>query len=100
MTLDVPLRAAAPAPSRAARWLRRYGPAEIAAVLGAVAGAGLAAWWWRDGAATAFGGSIGEALAFYGFLLARDLRANRLGVPATVRGLVLEFGPAEFVDTV
>jgi hypothetical protein len=87
------------APSRAMRWLRRYGPAEVAAVLGAVAGADLAALWWGDGAAIAFGGSIGEAIAFYGFLLVRDLRAKRAGVGVTVRDLVFEFGPAEFVDT-
>ena len=81
------------------RWLRRYGPAEVAALLGAVSGAALAAQWWRGEAVTALAGSLGEAVAFYGFLMVRDLRATRAGVPATVRDLLWEFGPAEFVDT-
>jgi hypothetical protein len=49
-------------------------------------------------AATAYAATIGEGIAFYAVLLIRDVR-RRPGVARAVRGLVLEFGPAELLDT-
>ncbi|WP_327582774.1 hypothetical protein OHA25_43660 [Nonomuraea sp. NBC_00507] len=53
----------------------------------------------------AFAGSLGETIAFYAVLLVRDVRARRRSDPqrpavyVTVRGLLVEFGPAEVADT-
>jgi hypothetical protein len=79
-------------------WIRRYLPAELAGTLGAVLAASTAAGF-GNAAATAFAGSLGEAIAFYTVLLVRDLRANPRRVSETLRGLVMEFGAAEVADT-
>jgi ornithine decarboxylase len=76
-------------------WLNRYVPAEAAAIVGAV----LAAWLvdrLHIAAATAFAGAIGETLAFYAVIVACDA-AKR--TRAMLRGLLIEFGVAESVDT-
>ena len=72
---------------------------------------------WLVGAATgspivsAYGASLGEALGFYGSLIVREMiqeayfagaRRAPYGVAEIVRtwrGLLLEFGPAELLDT-
>jgi|SRR5262245_815563 len=96
-----------PRPSRAhgiAFWLWRYAPAEVAATLGALLAAGTAGRLGGAGAG-ALAGTAGEAIAFYGFLLVRGLRRcpdRSLSAPAvsrTLQDLVLEFGPAEVLDT-
>jgi hypothetical protein len=85
-------------PSRLRVWVRRYAPAEAAAVLAALVSATVAD---RFGvpAVTAFAGAIGEGVAFYTVIILRELRASRgrpvLGV---ARDLLLEFGPAELLD--
>jgi hypothetical protein len=100
-----PIRSRLPGWARPRQWLRRYAPAEIAAVAGAVGGASLAALTWPGGAVSAVGGSVGETIAFYGFMLLRDLRAPggpgpwRRRCGRTLRELAFEFGPAELVDT-
>ncbi len=77
-------------------WLRRYAPAEAAATAGATVAA-LAAHRLGVPTATAFAAAIGENLAFYAVILLRDLyrgpRRNAL------RRLLIEFGPAEVLDT-
>jgi hypothetical protein len=54
-------------------------------------------------AATAYAGAVGDGVGFYGVLLVRDLRRQPKGsrgrVARTLRGLVLEFGPAELLDS-
>jgi hypothetical protein len=54
-------------------WLRRYAPAEVAATLGAVLAAGAANRFGGVGA-SALAGTVGEAVAFYGYLYIRGLR--------------------------
>ena len=88
---------------RAREWLGRYAPAEAAAILGALLGAGVAAWF-GVAAATAYAGAIGEAIAFYAVVFVRDQRrsSRRSGGSSpwqTLRGLLMEFGPAELLDT-
>jgi hypothetical protein len=84
--------------------VRRYAPAELAAVLGAVLAASTVDWF-GNAAATAFAGSVGETIAFYSVLLVRDLRARRRRRPrhrvvyTTLRDLMVEFGLAELADT-
>jgi ornithine decarboxylase len=78
-------------PSRVREWVNRYLPAEAAAIAGAV----LAAWLVdrvHFAAATAFAGAIGETLAFYAVIIARQR-----GV--LLRSLLIEFGVAESADT-
>jgi hypothetical protein len=88
---------------RAWQWLGRYAPAEAAAILGAVLAAG-AVDLFASAAATALAGAIGETVAFYAVIVIRDLR-RRPGHPGrrvtrrTLRNLLLEFGPAELLDT-
>lgn len=90
---------------RVTGWLRRYLPAEavgtVCAVLGGLlAGAGAPA-------LAALGGAWGENAGYYGTMLARDLRARRAregrltagGALRTIRGLALEFGGAEVLDS-
>jgi hypothetical protein len=103
-------RGAARLRGRIGVWLRRYVPAEVAAVLGAVIAAAVAD---RFGvpAATAYAATIGEGVAFYAVILIRDVRVlslaagahrparRRAGVVQAMRGLAVEFGPAEVLDT-
>ena len=97
--------------SRLKTWLRRYGLSELAGIAAAFGGS-----WLLQGAtdsviAAAYGASIGEALGFYGSLVAREMiedayaagaRRSAYGLremAGTWRGLFLEFGPAELLDT-
>jgi hypothetical protein len=94
---------AGPVPRRRAlEWLARYGPAELGATVGALAAATLADP--AGPAATAYAGAIGDGVGFYLILFVRDLRRQRYagrsrGVARTLRDLVMEFGPAELLDT-
>jgi hypothetical protein len=83
---------------RVREWLRRYAPAEVAATLGAVVSAAGADQFGVP-AATAYAATIGEGIAFYGVLLIRDLRLGRGSFARVARGLAVEFGPAELLDT-
>src|SRR5215831_2569581 len=95
---------------RIREWAARYLPAEAAAVVGVLLGT-AAVGPLGSPAATAYGATIGEAVLFYGFVAARDLRRQpREGQPRegqpykrlgrTLKEMALEFGPAEVVDTV
>jgi hypothetical protein len=94
-------------------WFGRYLPAEILGTLTALAAA------WTVHAASdslisaAVAGTIGESLGFYGCMAVREAfrndarqchhgRGRRLWLTGsrTVRDLLIEFGPAELVDTV
>ena len=101
-----------PAPgSRIATWIRRYGLSEVFGIAMAFAGSWLALGSTGSQLAAAYGASIGEALGFYGSLVAREMiqEAYAAGarrapygwrqVAGTWRGLLLEFGPAELLDT-
>ncbi|GIF62852.1 hypothetical protein Ais01nite_08870 [Asanoa ishikariensis] len=75
-------------------WLSRYAPAEAAGITGAL----LATAPLDEPAAAAIAGTVGETVGFYAMIFARDVRAG--GRPAAVvRDMVLEFGPAELLDT-
>ena len=70
------------------RWLRRYGPAEVCGLLGAFTGYLLAR---GHAAPAAYAAAIGESIGFYGcFLACRK---------CSLRALLIEFGPAEALDT-
>jgi hypothetical protein len=68
---------------RVREWFARYAPAEAGA--------------------TAYAGAVGDGVGFYGVLFVRDLRRqprrSRGRLARTVRALVVEFGPAELLDS-
>jgi hypothetical protein len=74
------------------RWLRRYAPAELCGLLCALTGSLLVRGAIGNAAAAAYAGAIAESVGFYGFLLARRTRS--------LWALVVEFGPAEALDSI
>lgn len=85
---------------RAAVWLRRYLPAELASLVGALlaAHAGL----WLSGnnmAVAAVAAAWGETIVYYTVIGAGELAATRADVLVTLRNLILEFGVAETLDS-
>lgn len=97
--------------ARALVWLKRYGPAEIAATFCALAGYRLVSLLTSNEIAAAYGGALGENLGFYTVMVVRDLRTAREqaarksepfvtgGVLKTLGLLGFEFGLAEFFDS-
>jgi hypothetical protein len=96
---------------RIGTWIKRYGPSELAGIALAFGGSWLMRTATGSAIAAAYGGSIGESLGFYGYLVTREMikeayfagaRRAPYGAPEmmrTRRGLLLEFGPAELLDT-
>jgi hypothetical protein len=92
-------------------WIRRYGPSELAGIAMALGGSWLGYRATGSVVAAAYGGALGEAIGFYGSLVIREMieeayfaGARRAPYGAaqmirTWRGLLLEFGPAELLDT-
>ena len=83
------------------RWLRRYLPAEAvslaAAMLVASAAAMLSS---NNPAIIAVAGAWAETLSYYATMLLRERRANpRQRLWRTLANLVVEFGPAEALDS-
>ncbi len=97
--------------TRVGTWIKRYGPSEVAGIVMALAGSWLVQHASGRVIAAAYGASIGEALGFYGSLVTREMiheayfagaRRAPYGLSEmmrTWRGLLLEFGPAELLDT-
>lgn len=96
---------------RTRRWLLRYLPPEV---LGTATGLLLAATAWAAAGgegptallAAAVAGTLGENIGYYALVSVRGFRARRRtgaapgrAVVLTLRGVLLEFGPAETVDS-
>lgn len=81
--------------------LARYGPAEIACTAVAVACAGVAFATSAGAEIVCVGGTVAEMCAFYAVMIARERtqRGPGAALGAVLRGLALEFGPAELLDT-
>jgi hypothetical protein len=98
----------APAVRRPAAWVRRYGPAEALALVGALATFVAIDAATGDRTAASFAAALGDNLGYYGSLLVREVRRRaalsrgprrRLRVVAdSLRALACEFGPAELLD--
>jgi hypothetical protein len=84
--------------NRPLRWLKRYLPAEAAALLTAVALAQLVSMLTDSTARAAVAGAWGETCVYYAVMLAREIDAADT-LWAAVRNLVLEFGVAEALDS-
>jgi hypothetical protein len=92
-------------------WIKRYGPSEVAGIAMALGGSWLVQQASGSVIAATYGASFGEALGFYDSLVTREMiqgayfaGARRAPYGAsemirTWRGLLLEFGPAELLDT-
>ncbi len=89
--------AAMNAGSRFVVWFKRYGPSEIAGTIFAVGGLHGARLLGLSEITSAYVGAMGENLGFYSVMLMRELREHKLR-DALARMLV-EFGPAEVLDT-
>jgi hypothetical protein len=97
--------------SRVGTWIKRYGPSEVAGIAMALGASWLVQQVSGSVIASAYAASIGEGLGFYGSLVTREMiqeayfaGARRAPYGAsemmrTWRGLLLEFGPAELLDT-
>ena len=92
-------------------WLRRYGVAELMGTCTALAGAWLVQRLGGNAVAAAYGGALGENVGFYGTIILREFAAERRAALAarvtfgplhalrTAGALLLEFGPAEALDS-
>jgi pilus assembly protein TadC len=88
-----------PVVDRIIMWLRRYLPAELIGMLATLLCAWLAIALTGSAAVAAIAGTWGDNLGFYGILLGRELARRSLrALPAILRDLVLEFGPATALD--
>jgi hypothetical protein len=99
-----PAAGAIAAPTGPSAWVRRYGPAEALALAAALAGFLAVQAATGDRAAASLAAAIADNLAYYGFLLAGEIR-RRAGAPgwlqrlvSSSRALACEFGPAEALD--
>lgn len=96
---------------RVKAWIKRYGLSELAGIVVAFCGSWLLTGATGNALAAAYGASVGEAIGFYGSLVAREMIQEAYAAGArrapyglrqmagTWRGLFLEFGPAELLDT-
>ncbi|MCA8829176.1 hypothetical protein [Hymenobacter pini] len=98
--------------AKVVEWLRRYLPAEMLSVVATLAGAALA-WHLAPGqeVQAALAGTWAGNVAYFGWLLAQDVRHTRRLLHGSgqrytrrtlgqnVRALVVEFGPAELLDS-
>jgi hypothetical protein len=102
----------AEAGSRPAEWLRRYGLAELAGLALALAAAWVAHVAGAHEVLVAYAATVAENVGFYGTIAARQVATDRRASLArqaaydlrrmtrTFRELLLEFGPAELLDSV
>ena len=96
---------------RAKHWLRRYGPAEVTGIGTALLGSYFVHAVTGNEIAAAFGGALGETLGFYGVIIGREIRRDAEAARVaelpygprawlrTAANLMIEFGPAEILDT-
>ena len=88
-------------------WLARYLPLEIIATLTALIGGLLATVFTANAVAIAYAAAWSENIGYYALAFAREMRSLSSTDPASpsrplraIKNLVLEFGPAELVDSV
>lgn len=80
-------------------WLKRYVPAEIAGTLFALGGATITYSITENQIAAAYAGTISENIGFYGAMAVTELVKHESKPLKAIRNLILEFGPAEILDT-
>lgn len=88
-------------------WIKRYGPAEICGLIGALIGGIFCQWIFRNSVISALGGTWGENIGYYGAIIIRDLDYQRklhgiielTSILKIIRNNIIEFGPAEYLDS-
>jgi hypothetical protein len=92
-------------------WIKRYLPAEVAGTITAITCATIVYIITKNEIITALAGTWGENIGFYGVMITRDIasakrlhksKRKRYTVTSffkTLRDIILEFGPAELLDT-
>jgi len=88
-------------------WIKRYLPAEIFAIIGALVGGSIIHLQFNNPILTALGGTWGENIGFYGYIISTDIRKRKkkdkeitpLGALKILRDLILEFGAGEYLDS-
>lgn len=88
-------------------WLKRYLPAEILSIIGALTGGMLVHFLFHNQVVTALGGTWGGNIGYYGQIIYSDTKKRKLkdgkttltGILKTFRNIVIEFGPAEYLDS-
>jgi hypothetical protein len=93
--------------SKLMEWLKRYFPAEIVAIIGAMTGGLVTHYLFNNPILTALGGTWGENLGYYGKILYSDVKARKemdekitfIGLVKVLRNAVVEFGLAEYLDS-
>lgn len=88
-------------------WAKRYFVAEVFATLGAITGGILVNLIFHSSILTALGGTWGENTGYYGYIILKDLKERKtkdgqitfLGTLKVVRGIIIEFGPGEYLDS-
>ena len=92
-------------PNQVKMWVRRYGLAELLGTTCALLSALTAARLGANGVTIAVAGAWGEVVGFYLPMLVQELRSQWQtrclpgALWCTMRNLLLEFGPAELLDT-
>jgi hypothetical protein len=79
-------------------WIKRYLPLELAATACALLGGYAAAAWSGNAAVIAYAATWTENIGFYALAIGREWRRQGAVAPA-VRSVMLEFGPAELLDS-
>ncbi len=93
-------------------WFKRYLPAEISGTIGAILVAQVVFLITENRILSAYAGTIGEGISFYGTIFIREQindlkkskeKGKKHGIKEfskTIRNLLVEFGPAEFLDSI
>ena len=92
-------------------WAKRYVPAEVLAVIGALIGATLIYFLTNNRIFAAYGGAIGENIGYYSLIISKDIRRSvemhrnkklKYGVKSflkDLRNILVEFGFSETLDS-
>ncbi|MBI5060946.1 MAG: hypothetical protein HZB67_01385 [Candidatus Aenigmarchaeota archaeon] len=92
-------------------WARRYLPAEIIGIIAGILAAIFSFGLTGNRIVTAYAGTWGENLGYYGYMSGRDVRVSRrrhkevnkrydlTSFAKNIRNLLLEFGPSEIFDS-
>ncbi len=111
MALALALAPRAPWRTRLVSWIKRYGVSEVAGLTTAVASSWLVGTATDNAVVAAYAASFGEGVGFYGSLVLREMLEEAYAAGArrapyglaqmarTWRGLFLEFGPSELLDS-
>jgi hypothetical protein len=85
------------AKTRLGAWFKRYGPPEVAGTILAVGGLHAAHVLGFSEVTAAYIGAMAENIGFYGVVLIRELRDH--APRGALTRMLVEFGPAEVLDT-